>query len=206
MGGNRSSAVMQQRSEPESERWLGLEDLCRVLNARPRGPDFVEWPEEWFSSGADSQDVARCRALFQTRLALKLDDVVHVYLRRQGATDKAMHPNGPRSVDWVGSRDFHLDCEAAGFDGHAVADRMRVVLSDVALAKAFVARLVTKGTDRAIEERRAEVAKMVAAGARSVPEIASALLLSAQVVWNDLFALGLGEGMGDGRRKKKARR
>ncbi len=76
----------------------------------------MPWPEHWWV-GTDSADVVRCRRLWQEVLRQCLMSAIDVQL---GARISA---NGATPA-WIGSPDFAIVCDLAGFEPSAVADRL----------------------------------------------------------------------------------
>lgn len=74
------------------------------------------WPEHWWS-GTDSADVVRCRTLWQEVLRQCLLSAIDVHL---GAPISA----SGATPAWIGSPDFAMVCDLAGFEPSAVAERL----------------------------------------------------------------------------------
>ncbi|WPY93177.1 hypothetical protein T8T21_08555 [Limimaricola variabilis] len=74
------------------------------------------WPEHWWS-GTDSADVVRCRTLWQEVLRQCLLSAIDVHL---GAPISA----SGATPAWIGSPDFAMVCDFAGFEPSAVAERL----------------------------------------------------------------------------------
>ena len=76
----------------------------------------MPWPEHWWA-GTDSADVARCRTLWQEVLRQCLLSAIDVHL---GAPISA----SGATPAWIGSPDFAMVCDLAGFEPSAVAERL----------------------------------------------------------------------------------
>ncbi|PHP28015.1 hypothetical protein [Limimaricola cinnabarinus] len=101
-------------------RSLQLQIEARVEAANRKATCETErrmpWPEHWWA-GTDSADVARCRTLWQEVLRQCLMSAIDVHL---GAPIKA----NDATPAWIGSRDFAMVCDLAGFEPSAVAERL----------------------------------------------------------------------------------
>ncbi|SDE90659.1 hypothetical protein [Limimaricola pyoseonensis] len=87
-------------------------------NAERREP----WPEHWWA-GTDSADVSRCQMLWQEVLRHCLMSVTDDVL-------EAQRRGRPARPTWIGTPDFALVCDLAGFDSSAVAERVVARLRD----------------------------------------------------------------------------
>jgi hypothetical protein len=89
----------------------------------------LPWPDDWATS-RDPADAYRCRAMWCSVLIYCLTSMltellqhrsVFVEERRNQSTLRDGAAVGP---GWVGSRDFHMICALAGFDGTAMKERL----------------------------------------------------------------------------------
>ncbi|MGR3464267.1 hypothetical protein [Limimaricola sp.] len=85
------------------------EATCEAARREP-------WPEHWWT-GTDSADVVRCRTLWQEVLRQCLLSAIDVHL---GAPISA----SGATPTWIGSPDFAMVCDLAGFEPSAVAERL----------------------------------------------------------------------------------
>lgn len=74
------------------------------------------WPEHWWAE-TDSADVARCRTLWQEVLRQCLMSAIDVQLGARISASRA-------TPSWIGSPDFAIVCDLAGFEPSAVAERL----------------------------------------------------------------------------------
>lgn len=112
-GGNvRSSLRAQLEAEVEAANREATSEAERRM----------PWPEHWWA-GTDSADVVRCRTLWQEVLRQCLMSAIDVHL---GAPISA---NGATPA-WIGSTDFAMVCDLAGFEPSAVAERLRARLRE----------------------------------------------------------------------------
>lgn len=81
-------------------------------------PDREPWPDDWFEY-TDSGQIEACRKLWCQVLL----SCVRAALNVDGSNDR--QNSRPVPFDWIGSRDFHMICALAGFDGVAVAERLQ---------------------------------------------------------------------------------
>ena len=85
-------------------------------NATCEAERRAPWPEQWWTH-TDSADVARCRTLWQEVLRQCLLSAIDVHL---GAPISA----SGATPAWIGSPDFAMVCDLAGFEPSAVAERL----------------------------------------------------------------------------------
>jgi hypothetical protein len=125
-------------ARPVEEPALSQGEMRRQLAARAKADlARMDWPDRWWD-GFDCGDAAACRALWASVLAESLRDAA------RSVAGLSRLPQGvPAGAEsWVDSRDFHMVAALAGFDGVALADRLRPVLADPALAARLDGRLM----------------------------------------------------------------
>ena len=98
-------------------------------------PDRLPWPDDWFDR-RDPGDAAACQRLWGAVLLTCIRSAIGASADEDnGNTYVSAVPSG-----WVGSRDFHIVCALAGFDGQAVSDRVRRIEGDALLIGALRAK------------------------------------------------------------------
>ncbi|GAD55474.1 hypothetical protein [Limimaricola cinnabarinus] len=80
------------------------------------------WAESWWST-TDSADVAHCQMLWQEVLRQCLMSAIDVHLGARISSSGA-------TTAWIGSPDFAVVCDLAGFEPSAVAERLRARLRE----------------------------------------------------------------------------
>lgn len=107
--------------------------------------DRLPWPDGWDQS-RDPADMLRCRMMWCAVLSVCIHAVLTQALRERPPTRDERHRSSRlRQRDlpdgWIGSRDFHMICALAGFDGVAMAERLRVALATPEGCQAMIDRL-----------------------------------------------------------------
>jgi hypothetical protein len=95
----------------------------------PVEEERLPWPDDWAIS-RDPADAYRCRAMWCGVLIACLTSMLTAYLqprtlRGQERRSQSTLRDGPDiGPGFVGSRDFHMICALAGFDGTAMKERL----------------------------------------------------------------------------------
>ncbi len=103
----------------------------------------LPWPADWATS-RDPADAYRCRAMWCGVLIACLSSAITEFLQPR-ALPEEKHTNrrdlrgetgiAPR---WIGSRDFHMICALAGFDGVAIRERLQRAMETPQGARKFL--------------------------------------------------------------------
>lgn len=80
-------------------------------------PDRMPWAESWFDQ-TDPGEIAACRKLWCSVLLSCIRAALGLEVGVDQRNCKAI------PLSWIGSKDFHIVCALAGFDGTAIADRL----------------------------------------------------------------------------------
>jgi hypothetical protein len=102
-----------------------------MLDAAPQPieEERLPWPDDWVTS-RDPADHYRCQMMWCSVLSQCVASMLNRFLQPRTVTrderrSQALYKDGPVvSTDWLGSRDFHMICALAGFDGVAVCERL----------------------------------------------------------------------------------
>jgi hypothetical protein len=119
-----------------------------MLDAAPHPieEDRLPWPDDWVTS-RDPADYYRCHMMWCSVLSQCVASMLNVFLQPRTVTrderrSHALYKDGPVvSTDWLGSRDFHMICALAGFDGVAVFERLTRAMETPQSARAVLESL-----------------------------------------------------------------